>query len=165
MGVTDNYPSETSWTIENTCNGDQVGSGGSYTGSNTEYKEELCVAPAKFKFTINGEVQVSGGEFGSQKEEEFGSCENNPTPPPVPPAEPPVAAPTQPPVVAPTPPPTNEPTPSPTVGATTTGPTFFTCAQFNEANGMACTKAYGGGKCQWLGSCHNCGCVVAAQAD
>lgn len=176
--VTDNYPGETSWTLENTCNGDQVGSGGSYTSSNTEYKEEFCVPPAKFKFTINdtygdgiccgygqggyeitmnGVMQVSGGEFGSQKEEEFGSCDNSPPPP--------VAAPTQPPVAAPTPPPTNAPTPSPTTGATTTGPTFFTCAQFNEANGMACTKAYGGGKCQWLGTCHNCGCVVAAQAD
>merc|ERR1711966_186376 len=43
--VTDNYPGETSWTLENTCNGDQVGSGGSYTSSNTEYKEEFCVPP------------------------------------------------------------------------------------------------------------------------
>merc|ERR1712194_917170 len=90
-----------------------------------------------YEITINGEVQVSGGEFGSQKEEEFGSCENNPTPPPVPPAEPPVAAPTQPPVVAPTPPPTNEPTPSPTVGATTTGPTFYLCpVQRGQWNGV-----------------------------
>merc|ERR1711865_224876 len=161
---------------------------------NDAYGDGVCCqyGQGSYEITMNGEVQVSGGEFGSQKEEEFGSCDSNPNPPPAdppvaaptqPPVAPPVAAPTQPPVappvpptngptpsptqspVAPTPPPTNGPTPSPTVGATTTGPTFFTCAQFNEANGMACTKAYGGGKCQWLGSCHNCGCVVAAQAD
>merc|ERR1711966_162915 len=103
------------------------------------YGDGICCGYGQggYEITMNGVMQVSGGEFGSQKEEEFGSCDNSPPPP--------VAA--------------------PTTGATTTGPTFFTCAQFNEANGMACTKAYGGGKCQWLGTCHNCGCVVAAQAD
>merc|ERR1712238_226434 len=92
--------------------------------------------------------------------------------------EAPTNEPTEEPTPSPTPSPTkanvtNEPTgfpsdaPSykPTLLATTVGPTFFTCAQFNEANGMACTKAYGGGRCQWLGSCQNCGCVVVDQVD
>merc|ERR1711982_166169 len=96
------------------------------------------------------------------------------------PTQPPMVAPTQPPIT-PTPPPTSGPTPSPTSEptneatpsptgdstseATTPGPTFFTCAQFNEANEMACTKAYGGGQCQWLGSCRNCGCVPMRRED
>merc|ERR1711865_892156 len=105
---------------------------------NDAYGDGVCCqyGQGSYEITMNGEVQVSGGEFGSQKEEEFGSCDSNPTPPaepPVaaptqPPVAPPVAAPTQPPVappvaaptqppVAPTPPPTNGPTPSPTVGA------------------------------------------------
>ena len=142
---------------------------------------------------MDGELQVSGAEFGSVKEDVFGSCATVPTPPPVTPTQPPMVAPTQPPIT-PTPPPTSGPTPSPTSEptneatpspteantsyeptpsptgistseATTPGPTFFTCAQFNEANGMACTKAYGGGKCQWLGSCRNCGCVPMRRED
>jgi len=232
--TTDNYSSETAWTLENTCNGNQVGSGGSYTSSGTEYREEFCEAPAAFKFTISdtygdgiccgygqggykitvdGEVKAEGGDFGSSEVTTFGDCNAPPTATPtaaptVPPTAPPTTdaptkAPTNEPTHVPTNPPTNsptsepseEPTPSPTPSpteadvtyeptgfpsdarsyeptplattpdATTVGPTFFTCAQFNEANGMACTKAYGGGRCQWLGSCQNCGCVVVGQDD
>merc|ERR1712194_867229 len=88
----------------------------------------------------------------------------SPTAPPTsPPTAPPTSPPTVPPTVPPTPPPTLPPVPPPVTD--TPGPTFFTCEQFNEANGMACTKAYGGGRCQWLGSCRNCGCAIVRQGE
>jgi len=111
---------------------------------------------------------------------------SNPTvePTPLPTLEPtpvptpnPTSEPTPNPTVAPTPLPTSEPTPTPTPNPTdapvtptsppaaspralTTSPTFFTCNQFNED---ACDSAYGGGMCEWTGSCHNCGCHPTPQ--
>jgi len=162
--TTDNYPGETSWTLKNTCSGEEIGSkaAGDYSQANTPYPTEMyCVDSAEFAFTINDtygdgiccgygagsfsisyagdSIDTSNGQFGSSETVTFGSCSvTNPNP-----------------TSQPTPNPTNQPTPSPTPS-----PTFLSCSRFNEA---ACQIAYGGNVCQWLGSCHNCGCVLLPQ--
>jgi len=172
---TDNYPSETSWELANACTGNGVASRGDYSDRNAVHENEYCLPDARYRFTIrdtwgdgiccgygsgsyalslNGDEIKAGGNFGQSEVHEFGSCDAAPPPPP----------PTPPPTPSPTAPPTAPPTPSPTASPTP-GPTFLTCAQFNEDNGMACTNAYGGGTCQWLGSCHNCGCVPVPQGE
>ena len=52
--LTDNYPSETTWTVTNECDQEQVMSGGPYTEVGTPYvEEEIVCGSHKFKFTIN----------------------------------------------------------------------------------------------------------------
>merc|ERR1712085_242446 len=118
-----------------------------------------------YEVSLNGGVTKTGdGNFGSTEDHDLGSCGNPGTPPPTsPPTVPPTVPPTPSPTAPPTSPPTLSPVPPPVTD--TPGPTFFTCEQFNEANGMACTKAYGGGRCQWLGSCRNCGCAIVRQGE
>ena len=50
---TDNYPGETTWTLENTCSGGgTVMTGGPYGSAGTLYSSESCADPAKYKFTL-----------------------------------------------------------------------------------------------------------------
>lgn len=48
--VTDNYPSETSWTL--TSGSSTIASGSGYTNTNTTYTEDLCLADGSYTFTI-----------------------------------------------------------------------------------------------------------------
>ena len=177
--TTDDYPSETSWDIVEQCGGSSGAGRGNYDGRATTYEDEYCLPAARFKFTLrdsfddgiccgygngsyevslNGEVMASGGTFYSEESHEFGSCATPPSA--LPPISPPTLSPTTPPTQSPTLPPTTRLRSPPDH---TPGPTFFTCAQFNEANDMACTRAYGGNHCQWVGDCRNCGCIAVLQ--
>jgi len=110
--LTDNYPSETSWSLFNMCtNEEQISFPRMtiYQTANTQYVNNDCVPPAEYTFTVNdtfgdgfccsygtgaytitagGYVAASGGEFGYSKTKSWGSCDvgnqptNNPTPPP-----------------------------------------------------------------------------------
>jgi hypothetical protein len=52
--VTDRYPTETSWTIQNECTDAMQVSGGDYTESGTIYRTgKICVPKGNYKFTIN----------------------------------------------------------------------------------------------------------------
>jgi hypothetical protein len=52
--VTDRYPAETSWTIQNECTNAIQVSGGGYTQSGTAYRTgKICVPKGNYKFTIN----------------------------------------------------------------------------------------------------------------
>lgn len=137
--LTDNYPSETTWTLKNTCTGQEEASGGPYSSAGTLYTADFCVPDGAYDFEINdaygdgiccawGEgsyevvsgsntTLVEGGEFGDSETQSFGTCgAPTPTLPPVAPTPPPVA-PTTPPTGAPTSNPTPAPmsTPPPTV--------------------------------------------------
>jgi len=101
--TTDYYPSDTSWTLTNTCpGGEQVAEGSGYTASQL-YSTSYCVSDGRFEFKINDEwgdgiccsagqggyvvkkdgiPQVSGDEFGSSETKEFGSCGPTPSPNP-----------------------------------------------------------------------------------
>jgi len=142
---TDNYSSETSWTLVNQCTGQTQQSSAvdlgspAYPASNTEFSNQFCIPEAEYIFTISdsygdgiccgygqgwyrvehgGDEVATGGEFGSSESSEaFGSC--NPTAPP--PSPPPTILAT-PPV---TPPPTNFPTNPPTTTSPTNPPTNF----------------------------------------
>lgn len=170
--TTDNYPGETTWTLVNSCDSSEVLSGGPYTSADTLYSQTTpqCLPDdAKYVFTINDSYgdgiccsygsggyvvkqddaqALSGGEFGSSEVASFGSCGSSPTTSPPVSSPPPTAQPT-------TSPPTKNPTPAP-INSQTASPTYFTCSMFNES---ACANAYGGNKCQWVGTCKNCGCV------
>ena len=61
--LTDNYPGETTWTLENTCTNTQVMSGGPYSQGGTEFSQESCADTGKYRFTIN---DAYGGEFGGR---------------------------------------------------------------------------------------------------
>ncbi len=88
--ITDNYGSETTWTLTD-ASGATVGSGGPYA-NNTTITEVFCLADGCYDFTINdsygdgiccsygtgsyeitanGAVQVSGGEFASSETKNF----------------------------------------------------------------------------------------------
>ena len=105
--TTDNYPSETSWTIKNECSGIVVATSPSYSAPGTEYASAPIVLPAaKYTFEIldtwgdgiccyvgqgsysvelDGAEVISGGDFGSSESAAWGSCDNScPTPPPTP---------------------------------------------------------------------------------
>jgi len=95
--LTDNYPGETSWLLENTCTNevtDEI-TRGEYTEQETLYTEQYCVDHAAYKFEINdsygdgiccahgsgsykvtwGSGEVSeGGQFGNAKVATYGSC-------------------------------------------------------------------------------------------
>merc|ERR1719253_1123434 len=128
--LTDNYPGETTWTLENVCESEQIASGGPYA-TQTTFSQEVCDTPGEFKFTINdswgdgiccnygsgqykvylnGNVAIEGGDFDQTETKSFGSCTAPPTGPPT---SPPTAPPTSPPTAPPTNPPTNPPTPPP----------------------------------------------------
>jgi len=97
--LTDNYGSETSWTISNTNTGDLVLSGNGYE-SNTEYGGEECIndgcytfvmsdtygdglccsyGEGNYSFAVNGVNEIeSGGDFGSSETTDF--CTTGPSP-------------------------------------------------------------------------------------
>ena len=136
--LTDNYPGETTWTVENTCTGATEMSGGPYASSGTTYESQKCLPEegGSYEFTINdsygdgiccsygsgsytveygGVSLASGGQFTSTETKQlYGSC--NTTPPPTnAPTPPPSSAPVNPPTPNPTNAPTNpQPTPNPT---------------------------------------------------
>ena len=83
--VTDNYPVETTWTVSD-ASGSTVWSGGPYGASGTSYSETACLSTGCYTLTVNdsygdgiccgygqgsfelssdGEVLVTGGEFGT----------------------------------------------------------------------------------------------------
>lgn len=57
---TDNYPTETSWTVVDAATSNTVLSGSGYATANTLYSDSVCVAPAEYAFTIN---DTYGGTF------------------------------------------------------------------------------------------------------
>jgi len=147
--LTDKYPEETSWTLTNTCTGDEVWTleRKDYTEKNKEYTETKCFEPSKYTFeirdfwgdgiccdygegkyevTYDGEVVFSGGEFEDSTSETFGeSCGPLPTKSPsTPPTNTPSNGPTISPTSFPTSTPTNSPTTSPTTLAPTNAPTL-----------------------------------------
>ncbi len=114
--VTDNYPSETTWTVKDTCTGTNEMSGGTYSASGTTYVSQQCLPEegGSYEFTINdsygdgicctygsgsytveygGVGLASGGQFTSTETKPlYGSC--NTTPPPSPsPTNPPTPVP------------------------------------------------------------------------
>ena len=108
--LTDNYPSETSWSLFNMCtNKEQISVSRMtiYQTANTQYVNTYCVPPAEYTFTVNdtfgdgfccsygtgaytitvdGDVAASGGEFGYSETKSWGSCDvgNQPTNNPMP---------------------------------------------------------------------------------
>ncbi|MGB0172180.1 MAG: IPT/TIG domain-containing protein, partial [Flavobacteriales bacterium] len=92
--TTDNYPTETSWTISDNVTGEVVASGGGYDLPNNAYAETGTLCPGCYVFTISdvyddgiccafgegnyalyldSELYASGGAFGSS--EETGLCD------------------------------------------------------------------------------------------
>jgi len=129
--LTDNYASETSWTLVNQCTDQTQANGAGYQSANTNYVEEKCIPSGEYTFTINdsygdgiccgygsgsytveydGNVVKEGGQFGSSESTTFGSCGASPTPAPVNPTAAPVPPTATP--IAPTPAPA-DPTPAP----------------------------------------------------
>jgi hypothetical protein len=52
--LTDNYGSETTWSIRNTCNGSVVDSGGPYANNRrSTYTTHYCLPPGQYNFTIS----------------------------------------------------------------------------------------------------------------
>jgi len=96
----DRYPQETTWTLTNNCDGEEVASGGPYAYSQeyTRFSQRICVPDAEYLFVIsdsagdgiccdNGEgisyityngdkVGQQGKDFGSSDEKTFGECES-----------------------------------------------------------------------------------------
>lgn len=89
--LTDNYPTETAWTLTN-ASGNVVATGGGYTSRNTTYTEEACLPDGCYVFNItdsygdgiccsygngaytinlNGTDIATGGNFGRSTKEEF----------------------------------------------------------------------------------------------
>ena len=114
--LTDNYPSETTWIVKDTCTGTNVMSGGTYSSTGTTYVSQQCLPEegGSYEFTINdsygdgiccgygsgsytveygGVSLASGGQFTSTETKSlYGSC--NTTPPPSPsPTNPPTPVP------------------------------------------------------------------------
>ncbi|KAL7552796.1 hypothetical protein ACHAWF_016052, partial [Thalassiosira exigua] len=96
--VPDGYPSETSWTLVNTCTGqaqESVDKTALYTAAGTTYTSDYCVPHAAYTFTIydeygdgiccgygsgsyfvtyDGAQVASGGAFASSESTSFGTC-------------------------------------------------------------------------------------------
>jgi len=131
--LTDNFPSETSWTLQDS-NGDVISSVSGYSGAGTTYTDSQCLSVGCYTYTLNdswgdgiccgyGEghykgtlygrlLEFSGGEFDSQVVHNFCGvdvCSATPSP---------TTAPTPAPTSAPTPAPTSAPTPAPTSAPT-----------------------------------------------
>merc|ERR1719145_202403 len=96
---TDNYPAETSWTIQDNCGAGMVGSGSGYSERNADISELLCLPESEYTFTISdeygdgiccgygnglyslivdGSLVKSGGQFASSDDYTFGSCSGEP---------------------------------------------------------------------------------------
>merc|ERR1712157_251690 len=96
---TDNYPAETSWTIQDNCGAGLVGSGSGYSAPNADVSELLCLPDSEYTFTISatygdgifcgygnglyslivdGSLVKSGGQFTSSDDYTFGSCSGEP---------------------------------------------------------------------------------------
>ena len=121
--LTDYYPTETSWTLTNSCTNSIEASSpaGSYTQSGQTYSKTVCVSSdAEYSFTIgdtwgdgiccsygsgsysvlvDGVEKLSGGAFGSSETKSFGVCGGSP----------------------PTKSPTSSPTASPTISSCSAG--------------------------------------------
>ena len=94
---TDNYPSETSWTLTNLCSGElqaKVDQGERYSEPQTLYTDDYCVPDNDYEFTIfdsfgdgicctngegyytvtfDGDEVASGGDFGVSDSATFGN--------------------------------------------------------------------------------------------
>jgi len=134
--TTDDYPTETSWILKNTCTDvldNSVDAGTLYTAAGTSYSNAYCVTDAAYTFTIidsygdgiccnygqgsysvqyDGVVVASGGQFMDPEITSFGNCGGEPTSSPT--FSPTTASPTR--SLAPesTDPPTSKPTNLPT---------------------------------------------------
>jgi len=113
--LTDNYPSETSYTLQETCDGSTVFQRpqGYFTSTGTLYEDTICTpnsleylftifdsfgdgiccgyGQGEYTVTLNGSEVGTGGEFGSSDTATFGSCEQET---PVPSPGPPTSSPT-----------------------------------------------------------------------
>jgi hypothetical protein len=100
--LTDNYPAETSYILQETCDGSTVfqRTQGHFTDLGTLYTDTICTSDSfEFLFTIsdsfgdgiccaygvgeytvtlNGSEVATGGEFGDSDTATFGSCEQTP---------------------------------------------------------------------------------------
>mmetsp|Transcript_13172 Transcript_13172/g.28436 ORF Transcript_13172/g.28436 Transcript_13172/m.28436 type:complete len:746 (+) Transcript_13172:167-2404(+) len=95
--VSDNYPGETTWTLTNKCDGEEVARGGPYDTAGILYSKRICVPDAEYSFVIsdswgdgiccgygggsfvityNGDEVGNGGIFESFDEKTFGECES-----------------------------------------------------------------------------------------
>ena len=81
---TDNYPTETTWTLWDTCANEQVIYGGPFSADLNVYGAYACVeSDQQYEFrtegyyllTLNGEFLQSGGDFGSSDSALFGNCD------------------------------------------------------------------------------------------
>jgi len=131
--LTDNYPSETYWYLEDAQGEVVEASEGAYGSSGTLYEHEVCCVPGphvfriedtygdgiccgygqgEYKVFVNGVEVVSGGEFGETEEHDVPAPDDAPPTPTPPPEAPPTPTPA--PDAPPTPTPAPEaPTPSP----------------------------------------------------
>lgn len=150
--MADDYPSEISYKVTNTCTGEELMTKSSFSsGMNAD---TYCVPDAALEFTIEDEygdglccnygagnykvmykgVQVaSGAEYGSFETTQFGSCDtgtNSPT-----------SSPTQAPTKSPVPP-TNEPTKAPS-SSPTGAPTKSPVPPTSEPTSGPTTQCYG----------------------
>ncbi|KAL7523724.1 hypothetical protein ACHAXR_000305, partial [Thalassiosira sp. AJA248-18] len=156
--LTDNYPSETSWTLTNTCTGEQVAVSPSYSTQGTSFLHQLgCLPAVEYEFSIadtwgdgiccsygsgsytirsDGAQVASGGDFGSSETKTFGTTTDCPTPSPT----------TSNPTVTVTPPPTLAPqvptTSNPTVTSTPL-PTFPPGTSFSLETNPSCSSTGG----------------------
>ena len=102
----DNYPTETTWNLWDTCANEQVNYGGPFSADLNVYGAYACVESDKqyefmiedswgdgmccthgdgyYVLTLNGEFLQSGGDFGSSDSALFGNCDVS-TPAPSPP--------------------------------------------------------------------------------
>jgi len=170
--TTDLWPTEISWELFDICTGSEIllkakGSAGyaGYTQNQAQDIDKTCAPPGEYLFRIydsvgdgiyspggyqiklNGKVVVELETRRSywEQEHKFGECPSSGTPPPITPSP-----------VTPSPV-TPSPVTPPPATPTTPSPTFLSCSQYNQ---VACEAE---SSCQWLGTCHNCGCVLQPQ--
>jgi hypothetical protein len=150
--LTENYPGDTTWTLEKDS---ETIDNGSYVSASTPHSTEVCLAPGEYTWTLkdsygdgiccaygsgsfelklNGDTMLDGDEFGSSVSHTFTVGSSSPPttaePTPNPTSAPTTSSPT---TAQPTPNPTSapttfspttaEPTPNPTSAPTTSSPT------------------------------------------
>jgi len=147
---TDNYATETAWTLTNKCGSGTIITSPPYIAGNTMFNHQYCIADGAYDFRItdtfgdglccawglgsyevvmNGVSVVTGGAFLRDETKTFGACAEVPTPTTSNPVASPVTAepsssPTDPPTSSPSLNPTSVPTVQPTTMAPTNEPTF-----------------------------------------
>jgi subtilisin family serine protease len=139
--TTDNYASETTWTLTNKCTGETLLSGGPYGSNNSvqptqyvcvqgnsdyefvindSYGDGICCAygSGSYKVTYGGVEAASGGSFTYSETKVFGDGCGGTSSPTKSPTDAPTKAPTDAPTKAPTDTPTKSPTDTPTKSPT-----------------------------------------------